>query len=164
MPALERSHERRTVHLTLIAHEADTVKAPVVVLDAGPRTWPPVEPACLRFTWPIWTPAPELNPADLKPDRPRRPKQEKTADAEPAGPPADATLEFASKYISKEPATRATILDAALRDGINEHRAKKMLAAAEGRKLAFRWRSGSTSPVEFANVAQLKLNISEAAE
>jgi hypothetical protein len=150
-------------HLTLIAHEADTTKFPVVVLDAGPRTWPPVEPVCLRFAWPIWTPAPELDPTALKPDRPRRRKTETANETEPATP-TDPTLEFAGKYISARPATRATILDAAMQDGLSENRGKKLLAAAEGRKLAFRWKSGSTLPVEFANVEQPKLNISEAAE
>jgi len=147
-------------HLTLIAHEADTSKFPVVVLDAGPRSWPPVEPVCLRFIWPIWTAAPELDPTALKPDRPRRRKTETATETEPAAP-TDAALDFAGKYVGKEPATRATILDAALRGGINENRGKKLLAAAEGRKLVYRWKNGSTSPVQFANAEQPKLTVVE---
>ncbi len=49
-------------HLILRRHEEEDV----VVLDAAVRSWPPVEPVCLRWTFPIWTPDHALDPNDLK--------------------------------------------------------------------------------------------------
>ena len=55
-------------HLILRAHQEDGV----FVLDAAARSWPPIAPTCLRWEFPIFTPAPDLDPAMLRPARPRR--------------------------------------------------------------------------------------------
>ena len=36
-----------------------------VVLDAAVPSWPPIEPRCLRWTFPVWTPDDSLDPAAL---------------------------------------------------------------------------------------------------
>jgi hypothetical protein len=46
-----------------------------IVLDAAVRSWPPIEPRCFRFAFPTFMPAEDLDPLDLKPERPRRKKQ-----------------------------------------------------------------------------------------
>ena len=68
------SQSRATdTHLVLRPHEQDGV----VVLDAAVRSWPPVMPRCLRWTFPVWTPDDALDPAALRSERPRRrPKAE----------------------------------------------------------------------------------------
>ena len=145
-------------HLTLLSHETDTVKTPAVVLDAGPRSWPPVEPICLRFTWPVWTHAPELDPTALKPDRPRRPKQEKAVESETAPPKVSYDAAgFVTAFLTMEPKPRAAIIASAVDKGLSERRAEKLLKSAEGQGKAHRWRVGKTNLAYFANCPQAKL-------
>jgi hypothetical protein len=54
-------------HLILRQHEEEEV----VVLDAAVRSFPPLEPLCMRWTFPVWQVAQGLDPAALK--DPRRP-------------------------------------------------------------------------------------------
>lgn len=48
-----------------------------VVLEAVCRSWPPPEPRVLCWKWPIWTVADDLDPADLKPERTTKSRQDK---------------------------------------------------------------------------------------
>jgi len=48
-------------HIVLRHHEVRDA----VVFDAAVRSWPPVEPKCLRWAHPMWEEAPELDPAHL---------------------------------------------------------------------------------------------------
>jgi hypothetical protein len=48
----------------------DHAEADCVVLEAAARSWPPVVPIVLRWQWPIWTLASDLDPTTLKSDRP----------------------------------------------------------------------------------------------
>jgi hypothetical protein len=150
-------------HLILLPHETDCRKAPAMVLDAAGRSFPPIEPLAIRFDFPVWRAASDLDATALKPDRPRRNKPAKEDGREPIEPKpiVDATQEFTAKYITKDPQTRATIIDAAIMGGLTENRAKKMLAAAEGRKIAFRWTAGPRKPELFATLAQPALDLAE---
>jgi len=134
-------------HLILRAHEEENC----FVLEAAARTWPPIKPTCLRWEYPIFSPAPDLDPAALKPDRPRRIRPPK----EP-GPPIKAwdTAGFVEDFLTDKPKPRAAILEAARGAGLNEHRAKNLLAAAEGAGLAFRWNFGPATPVQFSTTRQ----------
>jgi hypothetical protein len=58
-------------HLILRPHQ----EPDAVVLDAAVRSWAPVEPRCLRWRWPLWTVATDLDPAML-----RTPKHQRDAD------------------------------------------------------------------------------------
>jgi hypothetical protein len=49
-------------HLVLRRHE----EADAVVLDAAVRSWAPVDPFCLRWAFPVWSPAPDLDPDALE--------------------------------------------------------------------------------------------------
>jgi RecA-family ATPase len=134
-------------HLILRAHEQDGV----FVLDAAARSWPPIQPICLRWEFPVFNPAPDLDPAALKPDRPRRPRP-------PKEPPAPVktwdAASFAGDFITENPQPRAAIFETARAAGLSENRAKGLLAAAEAEGRAFRWRFGPAAPVRFATVKQ----------
>ncbi|MGE3809627.1 MAG: AAA family ATPase [Gemmataceae bacterium] len=51
-------------HLILRRHEQDDV----VVMDVAVRSWAPVEPRCLRWTFPVWELAEDLDPRHLRQD------------------------------------------------------------------------------------------------
>lgn len=67
-------------HLTIRKHEAEGV----VVIDAAVRSFPPIEPRCLRWTFPIWTPAYDLDPAALRKETPRKANHAHHDEPEPA--------------------------------------------------------------------------------
>ena len=61
-------------HIVLRRHAEENV----VVMDSVVRSFPPVEPFCLRWTWPVWNRDDTLDPADLegKGDERHRPTPE----------------------------------------------------------------------------------------
>jgi hypothetical protein len=144
------SQSRATdTHLVLRQHELDDV----CVLDGAVRSWPPIEPVCLRWTFPVWTPDPSLDPTALKPERPRRrPKAEATV-AKPTEQKWDAER-FVEEFVSETPATILAVIQAATGVGLSERKANKLLKLAEGQGLIHRWRFGATQPVQLATIPQ----------
>ena len=123
-----------------------------MVVDAAVRSWPPIEPRCLRWTFPIWTPDDSLDPTALRPDRPRRHKKK----AEPDKPtePEWTTKRFTEQFVTDQPMLRQAVIDAATDAGLSQNRAKILLRKAEGAGLVFRWTFGANKPIEFATVPQ----------
>lgn len=94
------SQSRATdTHLVLRPHEEEGC----VVLDAAVRSWAPVEPAGLRWSFPVWDFDASLDPAQLRSERPGR-KKEPRPPEETRAPPW--TVErFVEAFIGSEPAT-----------------------------------------------------------
>lgn len=135
-------------HLVLRPHEQDGA----VVLDAVVRSWQPVKPMCLRWEFPIFNPASDLDPTQLRPDRPRRkPKEPKPETAGFKVPEWD-TDTFVKVCVSDEGQVKDAILDIAARNGLSKARAKSLLQMAEAEKKVHRWMSGASKPVRFATV------------
>jgi hypothetical protein len=146
------SQSRATdTHLVLRPHEEDDV----VVLEAAVRSWPPVMPRCLRWAFPVWTPADDLDPTLLRSERPRRArKAEADADeAEQPEPTWDAER-FAATFVTGKPKTRDAILAEANAVGLSDWKAERLLRRAEGLSLVHRWASGRNRPSAYANVPQ----------
>lgn len=142
------SQSRATdTHLILRPHE----ESDCVVLDAAVRSWPPVKPRCLRWTFPIWTPDDSLDPTALRSERPRRrAKQECT---EPASADWNAH-QLVAELVTDEPKPMQAIIYAATEAGLSERKAQRLLRSAEASGLVHRWRFGNNRPVRFATVAQ----------
>jgi hypothetical protein len=92
-------------HLILRPHEEDGV----VVLQAVVRSFPPIEPLALRWSYPLWLPA-----TDVDPERLKRPNRATAADREAK---ATARLDLAKRAIVQAmlrlgPATKTQIRDA----------------------------------------------------
>ncbi|MBM79399.1 MAG: hypothetical protein CMJ78_02240, partial [Planctomycetaceae bacterium] len=135
-------------HLVLRPHE----EPECVVLDAAVRSWPPIEPRALRWTFPVWTPDDSLDPADLRRERPRR-RSRAESDAKPTEPPWDAPR-FAQAFVNETPATILAIVEIARADGLSERKAKQLLKLAEAEGMIHRWKFGSTHPVQLATIPQ----------
>jgi hypothetical protein len=137
------SQSRATdTHLVMRPHE----EAGAVVLDAAVRSWPPVAPLALRWEFPIWTPAAELDPAALRSERPkRRPKSEDV-------PPEDQVKDFVERFITAEPRTRSDILLAATQGGYSGRSAQQLLRWAVDLGLAHWWGGGRFRPSAYASV------------
>jgi hypothetical protein len=132
------SQSRATdTHLVLRQHEEDDA----VVLDAAVRSWPPVVPRCLRWSFPVFTPADELDPELLRIERPRR---RKPAEPDPSDPPEEdprdmSVAEFAHRFVSDEPRSTSDIVEAAIEAGCTRRSATQKLKAAEERGMVHRW-------------------------
>jgi hypothetical protein len=117
-------------HIVLRPHEEPNV----VVLEAAVRSFqqPPAE--CLRWTFPIWTPDPALDPTKLrKPNR--RPKSENKPVKEPK---VVWTVEsFVAAFGKPQPQHRSAIVDQATVAGVTDRKVKELLKAALERDLLF---------------------------
>jgi hypothetical protein len=135
------SQSRATdAHLVLRPHE----EPDVVVLDAAVRSWPPQESACLRWAFPVWDVAEDLDPKRLKVESPRRRPR---ADRPP--PPEDWTPErFVGAFMPGGPVLRDEILLAAAKD-LSHAKASSMLKLAEARGLVQRVQPGPSDRVRF---------------
>ena len=145
------SQSRATdTHLVLRPHE----EPDCVVLDAAVRSWPPIEPRVLRWTFPVWTPDDSLDPAALRPERPRR---RATGDAEAKGatkPPEPAwdASRFATAFVGETPVAATALVQAAMDAGLSGRKANRLLKQAEADGLIHRWRFGANHPLQYATV------------
>ena len=144
------SQSRATdTHLILRAHEEDKA----VVLDAAVRSWQPVSPVCLRWDFPVFNPAPDLDPTTLRPERPRRKAKEPNNES-PAPKQQWDTDMFVKTCVSDEGQVKDRLLDIAMNNGLSKARAKQLMGMAEGEKKVYRWVLGPNKPVKFATVPQ----------
>jgi hypothetical protein len=138
------SQSRATdTHLVLRPHEEDDV----VVLEAAVRSWPPVMPRCLRWAFPVWTLADDLDPTLLRSEKPKKREKPATTDAPPD--PEWTTERFVAACISDEPRTKAAILDAAKELGLSKRRADLFLQDALFQGSVHRWQEGRYEPVVY---------------
>jgi hypothetical protein len=131
-------------HLILRPHEEQDC----VVIDAAVRSWPPIEPRVLRWTFPVWTPDDSLDATALRPERPRRKaRTEEKARTERIKWDVDS---FVETFVAAEPKPRLLIVSEAVAAGISEHRATQLLKHAEALGQVHRWNVGLNLPVRFA--------------
>lgn len=139
------------MHLVLIPHEEDGA----AVLYAAPRSFPQREPKCLRFEYPLWKDAPDLNPEDVrktargrKPDAPPPPKPETEFQW--------TTVTFAQKFLGDVPQTLATLTVKAeeVDPEVSEYMVRKLLNKAVAVGLAHRWSCGPKGQLQWAKVPQ----------
>jgi hypothetical protein len=132
-------------HFVLRPHDEDNA----VVVDAAVRSFPPIQPFCLRWAFPIWTLADDLDPTQL-----RESKRKKAAIAEPPPDPWT-TGRFAAAFIVAEPKTEAGICADAVGPDLSERKAKRLLRASVDEGLAYRWEfTDRKKPHRFATVEQ----------
>ncbi len=112
-------------HVVLRPHEEDNA----VVLDAAARSWPPVSSLCWRWDFPVWSPTPELDPASLRSDRPRRPKVEGQEPTKPLSVPWTAQR-LADAVGTLDPRRLSALMEQAEALGLSERGAKELLKRA----------------------------------
>ncbi|TWU38580.1 AAA family ATPase [Novipirellula artificiosorum] len=139
------SQSRATdTHLVLRHHK----EADCVVVDAAVRSWPPIEPRCLRWLFPVWYLDDNLDPTDLKPERGgRKPK-------DPPEPRRVWTVEsFVRAFVTEEPQTLSQVEKKAAADGeMSKREARELRQAAEDEGLIYRWTFGAARKAKVATV------------
>jgi hypothetical protein len=124
------------------------------VMEAVVRSFPKPEARCFRWAYPIWVPAPDLDPTQLKREKPR-----KSRTAEPAKaptPPADTwdVPKFVARFLSAEGQTEATIMVAAKAAGISGTFAKQLLTVAQDQHAVHRWDFSTRDKAKYATVTK----------
>jgi hypothetical protein len=138
-------------HLILRQHQEDGC----VVVDAAVRSWQPLDSLCLRWSFPVWSIDDSLDPADLRPERPR--KKAKLKDEQHSNTQKWTQDSFVTSFVSDEPTTMKEIMVAAKESGITQRMARDMIQLTEGAGLIYRWTFGSNRPVKFATIPQPSL-------
>jgi hypothetical protein len=144
------SQSRATdTHLVMRPHE----ESGAVVLDAAVRSWPPIEPMTLRWLFPIWTPAHDLDPALLRSEKPKRAKPSPKGSPDP---PALSVERFVEVFIGTEPVTLPELREQAAKDPtLSWRRISDLLSIAEQRSLIQRVRlPGRGGPQGFVIAAE----------
>ncbi|MEZ6233429.1 MAG: AAA family ATPase [Phycisphaerales bacterium] len=137
-------------HLVLRPHEEQGV----VVLDAAVRSWPPIEPTCLRWSFPVWSVDETLDPSALKNERPGKKKEAPPKASKPADE-AWSVERFVARFISAEPVGKPEIREEASGEpGLSWRRVADLLDIAQSRGLVHRWRVGREHKVLFSTVPQ----------
>jgi len=124
-------------HVVLRPHDEDGI----VVLDAAVRSWQPIDPICLEWSFPVWNVDETLDPSMLKNERStKKQKQTPQPKEEPKDPPW--TVErFVERFISDQPVGKAQLREAAKDEpGLSWRRVADLLEIAEGRGLIERVR------------------------
>lgn len=139
------SQSRATdTHLVMRPHE----EPEAVVLDAAVRSWPPIEPMVLRWSFPIWSPAPDLDPAQLRSE-----PSKKSKNLKPSEPIWDVRT-FVDRFIGEDPRSLARIQEAAEAEGLSSRRVKRFLGLAEEERLVFRWTVEPRNTLAYAATEQ----------
>lgn len=135
-------------HLVLRAHQEENA----VVLDVAARSWPPVAASCLRWKFPVWNPAPDLDPAKLKRDRPARGGK---ADGKAKPERVKWTAAgFVNEFITADGKTRDQLLVGAKLADISGRECLALLGAAEADGLIYRWKFGPRKPERYSTQPQ----------
>jgi hypothetical protein len=119
-------------HIVLREHK----EPDAAVFSAVVRSWPPVEDKAMRWAYPRWVPAPDLDPAELKLPG-RRGRVNAPTPAEPP-PPAWTPERVAAELVGPSPRRRDAIQAVAIAAGMGVREFDRNLAAAEAGGLVHR--------------------------
>ncbi|MBA4173918.1 MAG: hypothetical protein C0511_15005, partial [Hyphomicrobium sp.] len=137
-------------HLVLRPHEEDDV----VVLDAAVRSWPPIDPTCLRWEFPVWSVDEALDPTSLKNERTGK-KHDAATKADKPAEAAWGVERFVARFISARPTGLAGIRESVKSEpALSWRRVADLLEVAEASGLIYRWRVGKSHKVLYATVPQ----------
>jgi hypothetical protein len=137
-------------HLVLRQHE----EADAVVLDAAVRSWPRIDPVCLRWAFPVWEIDDDLDPALLARPTGRRRSREREAKQAAPKPEPWTPERFVREFVSLTPRLRDEIVLAAQAADLSKAQANSLLRIAETNGLLHRWQQGHHDPVRFSTEPQ----------
>lgn len=130
-------------HMILRAH----AEPACVVMEAAVRSWPPIEPHVLRWSFPIWTPDNSLDPANLKVIRPQKRESKDETKESQSKSPTWTVKRFVEIFITHVPQQQLDIVIAAEEAGLSERKALRLLKSAVHRGLVYQAKSARNQPV-----------------
>ena len=127
-------------HLILRPHQEPNC----AVVEAAVRSWPPIEPRVLRWSFPVWIPDDNLDPSLLRMEPSRSRSKADTEDKEPKKAEPRWTPErFAEVFLSPTVQTKEDIILTAEEEAdLSERRVIMLLKTGVSRGLIHHWRNG----------------------
>lgn len=122
-------------HLVLRHHEEDGV----VVLDAAVRSFAPVKARCLRWQYPLWHPAFNLDPENLRRENRRQRRDQTGAEVEKPKPEPWTVPRFVELAITSSPRGKASIMALAEGLGVPHRKAERLFRAGIESGLIHEW-------------------------
>lgn len=146
------SQSRATdTHLVLRHHQ----EPGCVVVDAAVRSWPPIEPRCLRWSFPVWHTDDSLAPKDLKPEHRGKTRSTEGKSEKKKSAKEEWTAEmFAERFVCEEPQRMTTIRSRAGDAMGSQRKAKELQQEAVDLGLIHLWKAGANQPVRLATIEQ----------
>jgi len=140
-------------HIVLRQHEQDDV----VVMEAGLRSFPPLQPLCLRWSYPLWNLDESLDPSELRREGSRRNKrggEGKQVAAEPSKAPEWTTELFVQEFLKETPQDKQTVIALAAERGVSNRKAENAIRVALATQKAYIWSLAGSRSVHLATVEQ----------
>lgn len=140
-------------HLAIRPHAEEGA----AVLCGVVRSFSALEPVAMRWRFPLWELAEDLDPADLRGKKSARAKD--NAPTTPPTPPKPSfnAASFAATFVRGEPRPKGAIIAEAFENGVSERRAGALLDSAEAQGRAYPWSMGSDRRKHYANRPQPQL-------
>lgn len=123
-----------------------------VVLDAVARSWPPPAPRCLYWDWPVFLPATDLDPTDLRPERPSRRKATAQDTSQQAVVERWTYQRFAEAFAGPSPLPKTALLARAADAGLSDRQTQQLFRLATGAGLLHEWPRAGKAKKGFATV------------
>ena len=136
-------------HLILREHEVEGA----VAVEAVTRSFPPPEPFCMRWDFPVWMLAPDLDPTLLRTSWVRRKTPPRAQEVEPK---PEVTLDsYLNACASEPPCIADELLDEAARTlGLSRAEAKRWFNKARAAGRLHEWKFGAANKRKYATVPQ----------
>ena len=146
------SQSRATdTHLVLRHHQ----EPGCVVVDAAVRSWPPIEPRCLRWSFPVWHTDDSLEPKALKPEHRGKTRSTEGKSEKKKSAKEEWTAEiFAERFVCEEPQRMTTIRSRAGDAMGSQRKAQELQQEAVDLGLIHLWKAGANQPVRLATIEQ----------
>jgi hypothetical protein len=139
-------------HIIFRQHTEDGCK----VMEMAGRSWPPLDPVVLRWTYPTWNIDDTLDPTDLRENN-RRKRKEESADAstptEPAPEPWTVDR-FVSSFVTDSDQAKALIVARARQSGLANRAVDDLIRLAISEQKIHRWHRPKSNEIRLANIPQ----------
>jgi hypothetical protein len=144
-------------HVVIRPHEDEDC----AVMEAALRSWPPLTPVGVRWTYPVWTIDDTIDTGRLLREGRRRPKKEEPE--QPAEPPVVWDVDsFVAAFLAADPRSEDAILVNTAGRDLSDRLAKRLLATAVESGKAHRWEFGNRQKARFSTIEQPVTATSEA--
>ena len=141
-------------HLVLKQHQ----NPDCMVLDGVVRSWAPIQPLGLRWVYPTWLPAPDIDVTALAGARKKKEAEDKTKKPPPR---TWSPEQFAAEFVAQSPAAKEVILSRAARaEGLSQAKARGLLAEASAAGIIHRHTFHRDNKAYFATQEQSLLESS----
>jgi AAA domain len=141
--------QSRAADTHLVIREHDEIDCAVV--DAVVRSWAPIQPFGIRWTFPLWSLDDTLDPENLRRPKSRDRRKSDVGNGQPRPEKKVWTVEeFVKTFVGSEPVVRDEVLINANVEGLAGRKAESLLRVAINKRLAFVWPRIGTGPTRIA--------------